>query len=410
MAPSPILTFEHVTKQYRLGQTQMNLRDTIATTVSRVVRPRRNQHAIESTPFLALDDISFDVHPGEIVGIIGHNGAGKSTALKLLSRVTYPTSGSIRSRGRIAALIELGAGFHPDLSGRENIYLNGAVMGLKRREIDAQFDSMIDFAGLERFVDTPIKRYSSGMYVRLAFAVAAHVRADLLLIDEVLSVGDTAFQQKCLNKMHELHDNGATIVFISHSMWTVQNFCPRVLLLSKGRLVADGSPESVIEQYQQEIREVQETSKSDQNADEEEIVRIDSLSLTDGRGQSISEIDFYSKAHLRLAYTANQTVSQPLVIVRICRMDGLVCCALNNRQDDHFSQHRITDSGILEIQIGPLQLVPDYYTAEVVFADSEQPLVYAHSTKLIFRVKGALSENQSAGVFAPPTAWSFHEN
>lgn len=248
-----VIEFEHVSKAYRLGAGRTSLREAIAQVPRKLFS--RNGVQTDGQLFWALNDVSFRVEPGEVLGIIGPNGAGKSTILKLLSKVTFPTSGHIQTRGRMAALIELGAGFHPDLTGRENVYLNGTILGLKKQEIDAQFSNMVEFAGLEKFIDTPIKRYSSGMYVRLAFAVAAHVKAELLLVDEVLSVGDMTFQQKSLAKMNELRDNGATIVFISHNLPAVQAFCSRVLLLRSGRIVANGDAGDVIQTYRQLERE-----------------------------------------------------------------------------------------------------------------------------------------------------------
>jgi len=249
-----VIEFNNVSKSYHLGASRTNLREALARASARLIHPRAEKADPEL--FWALNGVSFKVEQGEVLGIIGHNGAGKSTALKLLSKVTFPSSGSIQTSGRMAALIELGAGFHPDLSGRENIYLNGSILGLKRREIDAQFDSIVDFAGLHQFIDTPVKRYSSGMYVRLAFATAAHVKADLLLIDEVLSVGDSAFQQKCLAKMRDMRDNGATIVFVSHNIWSIETFCERVILLRGGRIESEGTPSKVIELYRRQQREM----------------------------------------------------------------------------------------------------------------------------------------------------------
>jgi lipopolysaccharide transport system ATP-binding protein len=205
----------------------------------------------EADSIWALRDISFQVHAGEVVGIIGRNGAGKSTLLKILSRITDPTEGRAMFRGRLASLLEVGTGFHPELTGRENIYLGGAVQGMRRHEIRAHFDDIVEFSGIEKFIDTPVKRYSSGMYVRLAFAVAAHLQADILLIDEVLAVGDVAFQKKCLGKMQEVATDGRTVLFVSHNMAAVRQLCNRALLLSSGRLLADGPVETVVTQYLQ---------------------------------------------------------------------------------------------------------------------------------------------------------------
>ena len=201
--------------------------------------------------FWALKDVSFEVRQGEIVGIIGRNGAGKATLLKILSGITEPTEGEVRMRGRVASLLEVGTGFHPELSGRENIYLNGAILGMSRAEIKAKFDEIVAFAEIEKFIDTPVKRYSSGMYVRLAFAVAAHLEPEILLVDEVLAVGDASFQKKCLGKMGDVAREGRTVLFVSHSMPSVMRLCNRVLLLDHGKLVARGSPHQVISAYLQ---------------------------------------------------------------------------------------------------------------------------------------------------------------
>ena len=200
--------------------------------------------------FDALEDVSFEVRRGEVLGIIGRNGAGKSTLLKILSQITPPTRGEIDLHGRVGSLLEVGTGFHPELTGRENIYLNGAILGMKRAEIAREFDSIVAFAETEQFLDTPVKRYSSGMYVRLAFAVAAHLRPDILIVDEVLAVGDLAFQRKCLGKMDEVaHRSGATVLFVSHQMPAVRTLCTRALLIEKGRVAADGKVEEVLACY-----------------------------------------------------------------------------------------------------------------------------------------------------------------
>src|SRR5262249_17987585 len=196
--------------------------------------------------FWGLKDVSFEVKRGECVGVIGRNGAGKSALLKVLSRITEPTTGEIRLRGRVGSLLEVGTGFHPELTGRENISLNGAILGMSRREIDRQFDSIVDFAGVEGFLDTPVKRYSSGMFVRRAFAVAAHLNPEILIVDEVLAVGDVAFQEKCIGKMRDVASGGRTVLFVSHNMQAVNLLCTRALLLHGGRVCADDRPPSVI--------------------------------------------------------------------------------------------------------------------------------------------------------------------
>jgi lipopolysaccharide transport system ATP-binding protein len=249
---------EHLSKQYRIGKKQeryYTLRDTIAdafTAPLRWVRSRRNggsPNGGEEDTIWALKDVSFEVKHGEVVGIIGRNGAGKSTLLKILSRITEPTEGRVEIHGRVASLLEVGTGFHPELTGRENIYLNGAILGMSKAEIDRKFDEIVEFAEIEKFIDTPVKRYSSGMYVRLAFAVAAHLEPEILLVDEVLAVGDAAFQKKCLGKMGDVAKAGRTVLFVSHNMAAVEGLCERAVLLDQGRVELSGDPATVIAAY-----------------------------------------------------------------------------------------------------------------------------------------------------------------
>ena len=221
--------------------------DTLTQAVLR--RVRRPFARPQTETFWALRDLSFEVKRGEVVGVIGHNGAGKSTLLKVLSRITEPTQGEIDLYGRVGSLLEVGTGFHPELTGRENIFLNGAILGMTKAEIRAQFDAIVDFAGVERFLDTPVKRYSSGMYVRLAFAVAAHLNPEILIVDEVLAVGDAEFQAKCLGKMKEVGREGRTVLFVSHQLNAVQSLCTSCLLLAKGQVKASGKPAAVIAEY-----------------------------------------------------------------------------------------------------------------------------------------------------------------
>lgn len=208
-----------------------------------------NALATEHTPFLALDDVSFEVQHGDVLGIIGNNGAGKSTLLKILSQVTAPTSGRVRLNGRIASLLEVGTGFHPELTGRENVFLNGAILGMRHAEIVKKFDEIVAFAEIEKFIDTPVKRYSSGMYVRLAFAVAAHLEPEILIVDEVLAVGDVQFQKKCLGKMEHVAKDGKTVLLVSHNIQTILSLSDKVLLLEAGRILEYGAPDKVVQAY-----------------------------------------------------------------------------------------------------------------------------------------------------------------
>jgi lipopolysaccharide transport system ATP-binding protein len=239
---------EHVYKKFRKGETYSSLRDLIPALTGKMFRQRELSES-DGREFWALQDVSFEMKRGEAFGIIGPNGAGKSTMLKILSRVMKPTRGSIDVGGRLSALIELAAGFHQDLTGRENIYLYGTILGMARQEIDAKFEEIVEFSGLAEFIDTPVKRYSSGMYARLGFAVAAHVNPDVLLVDEVLSVGDTLFQRKCVDHMRKIIQNGATVLFVSHNLKTVADFCSHALLLDHGRPVTIGPTPEVITHY-----------------------------------------------------------------------------------------------------------------------------------------------------------------
>lgn len=241
---------EHVSKKFRKGEINDSLRDLIPRMAAGLLR-RPAPDSNGQREFWALRDISFQVKRGEAFGIIGHNGAGKSTALKILSRVIRPTSGSMHIEGRLSALLEVATGFHPDLTGRENIFLNGAILGMKKREIQAKLDEIIAFSGIEEFIDTPVKRYSSGMYARLGFSVAAHVNPDVLLVDEVLSVGDYSFQQKSLAKLKSIIRGGATVLFVSHNLRTIADFCERCLFLERGRVAAVGETQQVLGQFMQ---------------------------------------------------------------------------------------------------------------------------------------------------------------
>lgn len=244
---------ENIGKRYRIGNTAggySRLTEDVSDAFARLFR-RRPEGRIEGTAreLWALRGVTFDIQEGEVVGVVGRNGAGKTTLLKVMARITEPTEGRAELRGRVGSLLEVGTGFHPELTGRENVFLNGAILGMRKREIEAKFDEIVAFAEVERFIDTPVKRYSSGMYVRLAFAVAAFLEPEILFIDEVLSVGDQAFQQRCIGRMGEIAHSGRTILFVSHNLATVAALCQRALLVDAGRIVKDGAVEDVLEHY-----------------------------------------------------------------------------------------------------------------------------------------------------------------
>jgi lipopolysaccharide transport system ATP-binding protein len=252
----PIIKAEQISKQYRIGTRETaysTVRETLMTALRSPFRTRRSKGNGDGSTIWALKDVSFEVQPGEVIGIIGRNGAGKSTLLKILSRITEPTTGRAELYGRVGSLLEVGTGFHPELTGRENIFLNGSILGMTRKEIERKFDEIVAFAEVDLFIDTPVKRYSSGMYLRLAFAVAAHLEPEILVVDEVLAVGDAAFQKKCLGKMSDVARQGRTVLFVSHNMTAIRSLCSRAILLQQGRKAMEGEAGMCIDRYLAEV-------------------------------------------------------------------------------------------------------------------------------------------------------------
>jgi lipopolysaccharide transport system ATP-binding protein len=302
------LRMNHVFKRFRRGDQHDSLRDLIPSLVKRAVRKDR-ERALAPQEFWVLNDISFEVKKGETLGIIGHNGAGKSTMLKHLSGIMVPTRGSIDVTGRLSALIEVGAGFHPDLTGRENVFLNGVILGMTRAEVKRKFDEIVDFAGLEEFIDTPVKRYSSGMFARLGFSVAAHLEPDILVIDEVLSVGDFAFQRKGIEKMRTIAKSGATVIFVSHNLQAVAEFCHRGILLERGSIVADGPTDQVIRRYL-------DTAVSHGERTVRGPVRIVGTSIS-GAGGEIGRFSGGSRARIKVILEATQSAEKVAVVIQL---------------------------------------------------------------------------------------------
>src|SRR5437870_8533553 len=287
-----MIRVQNLSKQFRINAREERLvpYDTLRESMVKAVRNsfariKGNGHS-DTEILWALKDINFEVNPGEVMGIIGPNGAGKSTLLKILSRVIEPTTGRAELYGKVGSLLDIGTGFHPDLTGRENVYLNGAVLGMSRREINAKFDEIIDFAGTEKFLETAIKHYSSGMYVRLAFAVAAHLNPEILVVDEVLAVGDMAFQKKCLGKMNEVSQGGRTVLFVSHNMVAVENLCHRGIVLGQGKLTFNGSAKEAINFY---LNSVTGESSQGHVIDLENAVRANLL-----RPRVLQKMEFYT--------------------------------------------------------------------------------------------------------------------
>ena len=301
---------DSLSKVYQLGAQERygTLRDTVTNAVTspfrRLFSASNGSSEKAAEQIRALDDVSFEVNRGEVVGVIGRNGAGKSTLLKILSRITEPTTGRAEIHGRVGSLLEVGTGFHPELTGRENIYLNGAILGMKRAEIDRRFDEIVAFAEVEKFLDTAVKHYSSGMYVRLAFAVAAHLEPEILVIDEVLSVGDAEFQKKCLGKMEtEARCGGRTVLFVSHNITAVESLCTAAVLLSDGRLVAKGNTKTIVQQYLNGMRRgVSHPLDERRDRQGSGVVRFTSISLADGTGLGLTTFQCGIEAMLVLEF------------------------------------------------------------------------------------------------------------
>lgn len=312
--PDIVLHFDQIWKKFRRGEKKHDsLRDLIPAVAKNLFKIRRRKE-LRDQEFWAIKDVSFQVGRGEALGIIGPNGAGKSTVLKLLSGIMRPDRGRIAVNGRLSALIEVGAGFHQDLTGRENIYLNGAILGMKRKEMDRKLEEIVAFSELSDFIDTPVKRYSSGMYARLGFSVAAHVDPDILLVDEVLSVGDWAFQRKCLEKMEAFVKNGVTVIFISHNLQAVMNLCHRALLLRKGSVVEDGSTGMVVRRYLSEAGSPARGDVADRT------IWIESVSVVDEEGKAVDSFTAGDKAAVIINVRSN--VREDALAVTLDFLDG----------------------------------------------------------------------------------------
>lgn len=326
---------EKLGKLYRIGRREryITLRDLIVRSFSVPFRWFNHNHQssipdTKSHPFIwALKDFSFEVKQGEVIGIIGRNGAGKSTLLKILARITEPTEGYAEVHGRVGSLLEVGTGFHPELTGRENIYLSGAVLGMKKREIDCKFDEIVAFSEMEQFIDTPVKYYSSGMYVRLAFAVAAHLDPEILLIDEVLAVGDAAFQKKCLGKMGDVAKEGRTVLFVSHNMAMVRKLCERAILLENGRIKASGEVNEIVTKYESEVL----SPLNDNETFSPISNNLYGLSLESVKAETIQQTDGRTNLRVEVRLRSLKRVSRVGIGVWIYTYDGILVAKLGSR-------------------------------------------------------------------------------
>jgi len=366
----PIIEVRGLSKRYQLGTIGMtSIRQESERLWTRLREGswtrRRNREA-----FWALRDVSFDVRPGEAIGIIGRNGAGKSTLLKILSRITKQTAGTVTLRGRVASLLEVGTGFHPDLSGRENVFLNGAILGMNKAEIRRKFDEIVAFAEVEPFIDTPVKRYSSGMYVRLAFAVAAHLEPEIFIVDEVLAVGDAAFQAKCLGKMNAIGSQGRTVIFVSHNQVAVERLCPRAVLLDSGRIVVDGPSDRVIRQYMAAGRASGIELAQRQDRTGSGAVRFASVDLAGADGGAVSAFRCGDTAvfTLRFENHLRADLRRCQIGVGIDDAVGQRILTLNSKATGTAADDIPSSATAMDVRIARLPLVPGRYGFTLYFA------------------------------------------
>jgi lipopolysaccharide transport system ATP-binding protein len=377
---APAIRVENVAKRYRLGTTihggnliSERLQNALLAPLrARRARPAPSHLKAERAlgeELWALRDVSLEIQRGEVIGLIGPNGAGKSTLLKLLSGITPPSDGRITIWGRTATLLEVGTGFHPELTGRENVFVNGAILGMRRREIEGRFDEIVEFSGIERFIDTPVKRYSSGMYVRLAFAVAAYLDPEILLVDEVLAVGDTEFQRKCLGKMHEASEEGRTVVFVSHNMPSVQRLCNRAYVIDKGEIVAEGTAGEAVAKYLERVRPGQVggvaviSPEADRFRGTEEVV-LRRVVMSDLQGRSTNGIRIGQRFRITLGFEAFVAVDEFVIEVGISTSEGQRVVTVQNIDRAGSPIHFSEGPNEVEVEMA-VSLLPGEYLIDV---------------------------------------------
>jgi lipopolysaccharide transport system ATP-binding protein len=389
-----VIRVENLGKKYIIGHEKQErytaLRDVIANGAKGLLKPFQRGNSPELDPtteeFWALKNVSFEIKQGDRVGIIGRNGAGKSTLLKILSRITEPTEGRISIRGRVASLLEVGTGFHPELTGRENIFLNGAILGMGREEIKRKFDEIVAFAEVERFLDTPVKRYSSGMYVRLAFAVAAHLEPEILIVDEVLAVGDAQFQKKCLGKMQEVGKEGRTVIFVSHNMAAISQLCDSAVLLKQGHILVHDSTESVVRQYLATSSISQTQVKSSPYG-----IRLLELGIYDANDEFKTDSPTFGRDYnLKLILNAEEPITHAGVVIKIYDALGVLVSSVCSPEEglDVFTLDNTTQ---VVFSLPNLQLFPGDYAASVFVHRANDSQTYLESEDaLLFEVQPAI--------------------
>jgi lipopolysaccharide transport system ATP-binding protein len=393
-------------KRYRRGSIKRHnsLRDSIEHSVASMFR-RQNDAENARDLFWALKDASFEIARGENVGIIGLNGAGKSTLLKVLSRIVTPSEGDASVYGRLGALLEVGTGFQRELTGRENVYLYGSILGMSRTEINGKFDDIVEFSEIADFIDTTVKHYSSGMYVRLAFAVAAHLDPEILLLDEVLAVGDFAFQRKCMEFSRQLEKKGATILFVSHNMFSIRAMCPRVIYLRQGRIVYDGPTDEGLNLYESDSRLAPTPWFSDSK---ETGVIITDVELLGEGGERRTIFDFGERMRVRISYRALRPIVGPHFLCSIKRADDLLCCNYSS-YSDKLDLPSISGSGVIELLTPPLKVVSDRYMVTIAVREKVFDKVVAGQIGGSFHVRHEIFVDKEYGVFHEPAQWRLGE-
>jgi lipopolysaccharide transport system ATP-binding protein len=412
----PIIIADRLGKSYQLGARESHggsFRDAITSAMKAPLRRLRQLNGRENpeTEFRALDDVSFEVERGDVVGVIGRNGAGKSTLLKVLSQIVEPSRGRVELRGRVASLLEVGTGFHPDLSGRENVYLNGSILGMRKAEIDRKFDEIVAFAEVEKFLDTPVKRYSSGMYVRLAFAVAAHLEPEILIVDEVLAVGDSEFQKKCLGKMrHVAQGEGRTVMFVSHNMAAIRSLCQTAISLEQGRLVGHGPVADVVEQYSRRLRSSAPAARAEFDGhDSGREMALVSAWVTDASGQETSTVASGEPFQLHIRFMTRNELRSAELFAEIVDSFGQKITTLNTHVT---SQYQVIPAGEWDwtCSISELWLTEGEYFITLATKNLRAVCDERHAC-LSFHVEGSLASNarhavgRQFGVVAPPHSW-----
>lgn len=418
------LKIEGLSKQYRIGKQERyrTFRDTITDAVTAPVRRaagllRGNTSAAANLTetIWALKDVSFEVKHGEVVGIIGRNGAGKSTLLKILSRITEPTTGYADVYGRVGALLEVGTGFHPELTGRENIFLNGAILGMSREEIKRKFDEIINFAGVEKFIDTPVKHYSSGMGLRLGFAVAAHLEPEILIVDEVLAVGDAEFQKKCMGKMGEVAGEGRTVLFVSHNMAAVQSLCGRVVWLNKGEVVEKGSTNTIVSSYLNHA--VQSTTDrfypDIETAIGNDRIRVRRIRILPAEGNPNEPITMVTPVRLEFEYWNLQPTLLNLSL-HLFTSDGILAFNTAPVHETYWMTNEHPKGLFKSVcEIPGYLLNSGIYRVEVLFVENQARIIYQVTDALVFDVSEAIEVRGAAnwfgrwaGVVHPKLAWT----